>query len=450
MRLIDRLAGVSNEQRSALNLSWSDFQNFFTFNGSSYQLPQTLSGAKGESIPTSFASYVSGAYQTNGVVFACVLSRALVFSEARFKFRRLNNGQYGRLFGTEALAVLESPYPNGSTGELLFRMEQDASMAGNAYLLRRRAGTQRERRIHRLRPDWVTIILGSPNEASEDGPESDADVEVVGYRYQPPNQDPVFFGVEEVAHYSPIPDPLASFRGMSWLTPILREIDADSAATDHKAAFFRNGATPNAVITLSDRVSPENFERFKTLMESEHRGAANAYKTLYLGGGADMKVVGSTFEQMSFRATQGAGETRIAAAAGVPPIIVGLSEGLESATYSNYGMARRKFADHWARPHWRMAAQSLAKLVDVPAGAELWYDESDIAFLQEDVLDKAEIQARRATTLESLVRAGFTPASAIAAVTSDDFGLLEHLGLFSVQLQPPGQGTQQDNSQDAP
>jgi hypothetical protein len=30
-----------------------------------------------------------------------------------------------------------------------------------------------------------------------------------------------------VAHWSPIPDPLANFRGMSWLTPVLREIDAD-------------------------------------------------------------------------------------------------------------------------------------------------------------------------------------------------------------------------------
>lgn len=437
MRLIERLTSSGSAERASL--SWQDYQSFFGFNGSAYQLPQTLAGVAGESIPTNFTSYVSQAYQRNGVVFACVLSRALVFSEARFKFRRLNNGQYGRLFGSSELAVLENPYPNGSTGELLFRMEQDASMAGNAFLLRRRVGTRREDRIHRLRPDWVTIMLGSPSDSvnAEDGPEGGADVEVVGYSYGAPNREPVFFGVDEVAHYCPLPDPLASFRGMSWITPILREIDADSAATDHKAAFFRNGATPNAVVTLNERVSPENFERFKNLMESEHRGAANAYKTLYLGGGADMKVVGSTFEQMSFRATQGAGETRIAAAAGVPPIIVGLSEGLESATYSNYGMARRKFADHWARPHWRMAAQALSKLIDVPAGAELWYDETDIAFLQEDVLDRAEIQSRRATTIEALVRAGFDPDSAVAAVNADDFGLLTHTGLYSVQLQPP-------------
>jgi hypothetical protein len=58
-------------------------------------------------------------------------------------------------------------------------------------------------------------------------------------------------------------------------------------------------------------------------------------------------------KQIDFKVTQGHGETRIAAAAGVPPIIVGLSEGLEAATYSNYGQARRRFADVTMRPLWR-------------------------------------------------------------------------------------------------
>lgn len=433
MRLIERLTQSGVSERGALG--WDDYTHFM-FGGNNYAVPQTtLQSRSGEQIPNSFTSYVSSGYKSNGVVFACVLSRMLVFSEARFKFRPLNNGQYGRLFGTPELAILENPYPGGSTGELLARMEQDVSLSGNAFVARRFVGTRREDRLHRLRPDYVTIVMGSTGDT-----DNDADVEVVGYAYEPPNQTPVFFSADEVAHYSPLPDPVASFRGMSWLTPVLREIDADGAATDHKAAFFRNGATPNAVVTLSEKVTPENFERFRRLMESEHKGAANAYKTLFLGGGADMKVVGSTFEQMSFRATQGAGETRIAAAAGVPPIIVGLSEGLESATYSNYAMARRKFADHWARPHWRMAAQALSKLINVPAASELWYDETDIAFLQEDVKDRASIQTQRAMTIEALVRAGFTPDSAVAAVNADDFGLLAHTGLYSVQLQPPNSG----------
>ena len=114
-----------------------------------------------------------------------------------------------------------------------------------------------------------------------------------------------------------------------------------------------------------------------------------AYKTMYLAGGADVTIVGSDLKQLDFKLTQGAGETRIAAAAGVPPIIVGLSEGLQAATYSNYGQARRRFSDLTMRPLWGNVVGSLATIVPVPGGAELWYDDRDIPFLAEDRKDEA-------------------------------------------------------------
>ncbi|MGV8056391.1 phage portal protein, partial [Mycobacterium kansasii] len=59
---------------------------------------------------------------------------------------------------------------------------------------------------------------------------------------------PVPFTVNEVAHFAPIPDPLGVFIGMSWLTPVLREIQADQAMGRHQRKFFDNGATVNLVI----------------------------------------------------------------------------------------------------------------------------------------------------------------------------------------------------------
>jgi hypothetical protein len=173
---------------------------------------------------------------------------------------------------------------------------------------------------------------------------------------------------EQVAHFAPIPDPSASYRGMSWLTPIVREIMADGAATTHKLKFFENGATPNLVVTLGD---PSTSTRRRSrswvdVFEGDHEGVLNAYKTLYLANGASAEVVGANLRQLDFKNTQGAGETRIAAAAGVPPVIVGLSEGLQAATYSNYGQARRRFADGTIRPLWRNFAGSLATIINVP------------------------------------------------------------------------------------
>jgi hypothetical protein len=151
-----------------------------------------------------------------------------------------------------------------------------------------------------------------------------------------------------------------------------------------------------------------------------------------------VKTVGADMQQVDFASVQGHGETRVCAAARVPPIIVGLSEGLESATYSNYGQARRAFADLTMRPLWRNVAGSLARLVNVPAGAELWYDSRDIPFLQEDQKDAAAIQQTKAVTIRELINAGYEPESVVKAVEADDYGLLKHTGLVSVQLQEPG------------
>ena len=94
-------------------------------------------------------------------------------------------------------------------------------------------------------------------------------------------------------------------------------------------------------------------------------------------------------------------------------MIVGLSEGLQAATYSNYGQARRRFADLTMRPLWRNAAGSLEWIINTPqvnAGrAELWYDERDIAFLQEDRKDLAEIQTANASAMRQLIDGGFEP-----------------------------------------
>jgi phage portal protein BeeE len=375
-------------------------------------------------------------FKRDGPIASLMFVRQMVFSEARFQFRRMSSGRPGDLFGNTDLEILESPWTNATTGDLLSRMIQDADLAGNAFF------TTINGRIKRLRPDWVTIVTGSQDEPDLYGNAIDGDI--IGYIYSPRapgSGEGTVLLPDQVAHFAPIPDPEYQFRGMSWLTPVIREIEGDQAATQHKLNFFKNGASPQIVATLDASVKPESFERFKAAFDEGHRGVTNAYKTIFLGGGADVKVVGADLRQLDFKATQGAGETRLAAAAGVPSVIVGFSEGLAGSSLNagNYASSRRRFADGTLRPLWRNAAGSLATLVNVPSNAMLWYDDRDIAFLREDRDAVAKIQAEQAQTIRQLVDAGYEPASVVAAVQAEDMSLLKHTGLFSVQLQPPTQ-----------
>jgi phage portal protein BeeE len=333
----------------------------------------------------------------------------------------------------------------GTTQDLLLRVIQDADLAGNSYWV------LTDGEMVRLRPDWVWVVM-EPRIVNG----GHAGWMKYGYLYweggKGSGSDPVPFLPDEVMHYAPNPDPLAPYRGMSWLTPVLREIANDKAMNIHKSMFLENAATPNLSVALDKDVSAEAFEVFKQHLDLSHRGVANAYKTLYLGGGADVKVIGADFKQMDFATVQGRGETRIAAASGVPPIIVGLSEGLASSTYSNYSLARRRFADGTMHPLWQNFAGSVSHLLKRPnnsgSGFRLWFDTRDVPFLREDRKDAAEIRAQQAATISSLISAGFTPESAVNAVEAEDWDLLVHSGLVSVQLQPPG--TSLSNSTSSP
>ena len=415
----------------------------FAYGGLDYSL-QALTGTQGREVAERIAhdleGYARSAYAANGVVFACMAVRMAVFSTIRFAYQRLHAGRPSELFGSPTLQLLETPWTGGTTQDLLVRLILDADLAGNAYW------TQIGGELVRLRPDWVQIVLEPRWLLQPNNEFAQVGWRRLGYLYTEggPNTgaEPASFLADEVAHFAPQPDPLANYRGMSWLTPVLREIENDKAMGRHKSKFFENAATPNLSVALDKDVSRDAFTKFRDAMNEGHQGVRNAYKTLYLGGGADVRVIGADFKQMDFKVVQGHGETRIAAAGGIPPIIVGLSEGLQSATYSNYGQARRRFADGTMASLWGNAAGSLATLLPPlpPGGAvRLWYDPRDVPFLREDQKDAAEIQGRQADTIRTLIEAGFEPDAAVRAVTGEDLDLLrgQHTGMTSVQLQLP-------------
>lgn len=444
--LLERLRG--NRSISTID-DFTAALNSFTFNGHQYGggVQQTLQGEPIERISNSLEGYAQSAYASNGVVFACMAVRQLVFSLIRFQFQQMVQGRPRELFGSPVLGSLEEPWPGGTTQDLLSRMIQDADLAGNFYGFADTSFARVEPEIVRLRPDWVDIVL-TPRFVEQEGVgRGQAGYRRSGYVYWEGGNrqgSPTVFLPEDICHFAPHPDPLATYRGMSWLTPVIREVQADSQMTTHKRKFLRQGATPNMAITGITAETQELFDKITSKMRERYEGAENAGKLMTLAAGMDAKVVGADFKGMDLKSVQGAGETRIAAAAGVHPVIVGLSEGLSGSSLNagNYSQARRRFADATMAPLWQNAAGSLQRIIPRPPGSRLWYDTRDVAFLREDAKDAADIELTKSSTVSQYVREGFTPDSAVAAVEAQDIKLLEHTGNVSVQLQPAGQDGQ--------
>ncbi|HZN76015.1 MAG TPA: phage portal protein [Micromonosporaceae bacterium] len=427
----------------------------FSYNGVFYSSPYnaslvtSLAGNKASEISNTLPGYSSAVRQTPPA-FAAQMVRAMVLSQARFRFRNLPSSKTPRrMFGTTALGLLERPWPNGTTGELVSRCEWHAGLAGNAFVAYQAARRGRAERLRVLRPDWCALVYGSDQEPEDAAYALDGDLLGLVYQnggiyqssYRPQTLLP-----GEFAHWAPMPDPLHAGIGMSWLTPALRDLQGDQLATQHKIMFFENGATPSLVVNgitgqNGQMLTGDQFNALVDMMEGRHAGVANAYRTLYLTAGADAKVIGSDLKQIDFKATQGAGETRIASLSRVPAPLLGISEGLSGSSLNagNFAMARRMFADTWVYPNLQDLAASLAPIVKVPNDAELWFDTADMPILREDAKDAAEIENVKATTITMYVREGFTPESAVAAVDGQDIKLLKHTGKVSVQLQEPGE-----------
>lgn len=427
-------------------MSLDDYQGMVAnYAGKGYLLAGSSRNGDTETIDHDFASYVNDAYRNNGIVFACSVARMMIFSQVRFMYQNLESGRPEDLEYLDALSLFETPWFNASTNDLLNRAIQDTDFAGNHYVVREGIGSRdKPYRLRRLQPDWVVIVLNRP-------PDEATRSDIVGYMYKPGNTEDKskweFFPIDGsnglVAHWAPIPDPLAQYKGMSWVTPVVREINSDTAATKHKGKFFENGATPNIAVSMSDQVTPDEFAEFMEMMNDTKHGVDHAYETLYLGGGADVTVIGANLQQMDFKITQGAGETRIAAAARVHPVIVGLSEGMQGSSLNagNFSAARRSFADGTMASLWSSVASAYSVLVPKVPKKRLWYDARDVPFLREDAKDVAEIQGREAETITKLTREGFVWDSVVLAVSKQDWSLLKHTGLYSVQLQKPGTTT---------
>jgi phage portal protein BeeE len=383
----------------------------------------TSSYASGDREPVlpQLAAWAQQANSSNAVVFGAALARIALFSEATFQFQAKDDKH---LFGNTTLAKLEEPFgPGTTTGQLLARMEQDAFMAGQAYIWDPPA----EDRLVRLRPDWTTIV-SELIQVTGGGYYR----RPVGYWFEQPKslqqqRDGFMVPADECVHWAPVPDPQADFRGMSPLTPVYRDVLGDDGLVQHKIRYLQNAASPNLLLKYSQKLQPGMVDAIRERVTARYGSTDNAYRTLVLDQGADATVIGNSLVQMDFSNVSAAGTERILAACEVPGVLVGL-EPLRGAG-RGFEESMTKFANLWARPRWRSVCGALGQLLDVPAGNRLWYDTSDIQALQDGEMERGQTALVRGQALLALVQAGYTHESAVAAVESGDLSQLQAGGL---------------------
>jgi phage portal protein BeeE len=421
------------EMRSAGQISFPDYMRLWErvgFNGLNYMVPN---GA--------LSTLTALQAMRNPIVQAAIMLRASCLMQIRFATRERVPAKGSRELGySPSLDILDRPFPGALPGELPMRMEIDGSLYGNSYWyestpLGQLGASNPTRQLTWLDPTKMKILTGD-----QEGPTGKKCGRfLLAYQVQDKDGSPEeTFLPGEIVHYRPLPDPDHPFRGLSWLSALLPDITADQDMTTYKHAFLSNAATPNLVVMFQNNIGEDAFKAFRERMESTHTGPANGFKTLYLGSGADVKVVGSNFAELNLNDNQAYGETRLAVASGVPASLLGIAEGMKGSTLNtaNYAATRRRFSDMTIRPAWRIMCGALEVVAPPGPGRQLWYDDRDIPFLAADLQDQAVVMTAEGNMIVQLTNAGYDTESVKSAVIDRDWSQLGHSGFMSVQLQP--------------
>lgn len=398
------------------------------YTGAEYAPGFASSGNGKEASPLGIVRQARAAVRDNGVVFAVQSVRQALFAEARFIFQSM---QDDHTFGDQSLSLLEHPWPNADSGELLARLCLGGSL-GNGYIRKAVPEGAGDPVLVEMRQEDVTILS---QELHDDLGRTWK--QPVGYlEDMGPGREPQIYTTAEVAHFSPVPDPFARWRGMSYLTPILGEVRTDQQLTKYKTFHLENGAMPGLVVKYTTKLTTKTVDILRRRLKARYGGPDNAGNVLVLDEGADLSVAGSTLEQLQADAVTKAGERRVCAAGGPGMLVIcGFEEG-------DYTAAVRRLADLWARPWWRMACASLEHLVPTSANVadvRLWYNVGGIAALREGELARGQAFLVNVQGIASAVAAGYSRETSVLAAAANDVAVL----VADPKAPPPGTSSRQ-------
>jgi len=232
------------------------------------------------------------------------------------------------------LRLIQSPNLAQGRAELFEALFGQILLTGNAYVeaVSGEGGVPLE--LHVLRSDRMSLIPG-------------ADGWPVAYEYAVgarKHRFDVSQGVPGICHIKSF-HPQDDHYGFSPMQAAAQAVDVHNSASRWSKALLDNAARPSGAIVYKNAdgqgsLSPDQYDRLVSEMESHHQGARNAGRPMLLEGGLDWKPMGFSPSDMEFQKTKESAAREIALAFGVPPMLLGIPG---DATYTNYQEANRAF-----------------------------------------------------------------------------------------------------------
>ncbi|MEC3862214.1 phage portal protein [Mesobacterium sp. TK19101] len=232
------------------------------------------------------------------------------------------------------MALIGAPNPAQGRAELFEALYGQLLLSGDGYVEAVPGADGLPIELHVLRSDRMRLVPGA------DGWPVAYDYTVAGRKLR----FDVSVEAPPVCHIRSF-HPQDDHYGLSPLQAAAMAVDVHNAASRWSKALLDNAARPSGAFVYhggdgQGGMSPEQYARLQSEMESHHQGARNAGRPMLLEGGLDWKPMGFSPSDMEFQKTKEAAAREIAVAFGVPPMLLGIPG---EATFANYQEAHRAF-----------------------------------------------------------------------------------------------------------
>lgn len=246
-----------------------------------------------------------------------------------------------------------------------------------------------------LRPDRVGPIYGN---AAEGEPP------IIGWSYLVPGTaQHLGLPYTDVLTFN-FPDPMGESGGLAEgfgpMQALASEISADNEATSYVGSLISNYAQPGIIITSQDPITDANDARIIKAQFKQDFGGPRRGEPIVIDNATSITAMGFSLQQLEFPQLRRVAEARIAAAFGVPAVLVGLLVGLESGIRATIEEQRAHFAETTCASYWRRYADQFTNDVagEFGAGIVCRFDLTKVRALASQALAQMDRIASAYTT----------------------------------------------------
>ncbi len=350
---------------------------------------------------------LEGIYALSSVVFACVRMITTSLPEAPAEVGVEKDGEWEVVEGHPVTELLRRPNMDYDYNDLIQYMATRLLLTGRGLTWKWRNNGGAVGELWPIPTSWVTVKSGE----SEDGVSRLYKAFVLK---QAPKDDIAVPPRDMI--YSRFVDPATMIEGVGPLQAAIKDYQLDSEREDYLVEMLTNLKMPGLLIHSPVELTVKQRSDMKAYLHDNVGKGARGNELLLEGEGVTAEIL-SPLKDLDWPGFSAMTETRICAAFGVSPLLVGVRVGIEHSTYSNYEIARRALYQDTLVPFWKMLGAVFTRSLLRQEGEEtleVRFNLDNVKALQEDATERAQraeigVRSGLATRNEGRMLLGLPP-----------------------------------------